>query len=48
MGNWVIERVEAEARHSPAFVSVLRGLWRQDMSQELWQRIELARGGQVL
>jgi hypothetical protein len=47
-GERFIERVEAEARHSPAFVSVLRGVWRQDVPQELWQRIELARGGQVL
>lgn len=44
-GERFIERVEAEARRSPAFASVLCGVWRQDMPLEIWQRIELARGG---
>ena len=46
-GERFIERVEAEARRSPAFASILRGVWRQDMPQKIWQRIEAARAGGV-
>lgn len=43
-GARFIGRVEAEARRTPAFASVLRGVWRHDMPQEIWRRVEAARG----
>jgi hypothetical protein len=46
-GGRFIGRVEAEAKRSPAFASILRGVWRHDMPQEIWQRIESARAGGV-
>ena len=46
-GTQFIDRIEAEARRSPAFAHVLGGVWRHDMPQEIWQRVESARGGKV-
>ena len=47
-GERFIERVEAKALRSPAFASVLRGVWRHDMPEEIWQRVETARGADSL
>ncbi len=46
-GAQFIDRIEAEAKRSPAFAHVLGGVWRRDIPQEIWQRVESARGGQV-
>jgi hypothetical protein len=46
-GAQFIDRIEAEARRSPAFAHVLGGVWRRDVPQEIWQRVEAARGGKV-
>jgi len=46
-GAQFIDRMEAEARRSPAFAHVLGGVWRRGMPEALWQRVELARGGNV-
>ena len=46
-GTQFIDRIEAEAKRSPAFVHVLGGVWRQDMPDDIWQRVESARGGKV-
>jgi hypothetical protein len=40
-----IDRIEAEAQRSSAFAHVLGGVWRRDIPQEIWQRVESARGG---
>ena len=46
-GARFIERVEAEAKQSPAFAHRLGGVWRQGMPSEIWHRVETARAGQV-
>jgi hypothetical protein len=46
-GPHFIGRLEAEAQRSPAFAQVLGGVWRQDMPDEIWQRVESARGGRI-
>lgn len=46
-GAQFIERIEAEAQRSPAFAHVLGGVWQSDTPQEIWQRVEAARGGRV-
>ena len=38
-GSAIIERVEIEARRSPAFRHLLGGVWRNRMSEEIWQRV---------
>ena len=43
-GPHFIERVEQEATHNPRFRRLLGGVWQSDMSPEIWQRIESARG----
>lgn len=43
-GARFIDRIEAEARRSPAFAHVLGGVWQRDIPQEIWQRVETARG----
>jgi len=42
-GPAFIERVEAEATNNPEFNYLLGGIWRQDMSEEIWSRVEKAR-----
>jgi hypothetical protein len=39
-GPYVIARVEAEAKSSPEFASLLGGVWRNTMSQEIWDRVQ--------
>lgn len=46
-GVQFIERVEAEAKQSPALAHLLGGVWRQGMPPEIWHRVETARAGQV-
>ena len=46
-GKQFIDRIEAEAQRSPAFGHILGGVWRQDMPDEIWQRVEAARGGNI-
>ncbi len=46
-GPKFIDRIEAEAQRSPAFAHLLGGVWRQDMPDEIWQRVESARGGKT-
>jgi Family of unknown function (DUF6869) len=44
-GAQFINRIEAEAKRSPAFAHLLGGVWPRDMAHALWQRVEKARGG---
>lgn len=46
-GARFIDRIEAEAQQSSAFAHVLGGVWRRGMPQEIWRRVEAARGGKV-
>ena len=46
-GTQFIDRMEAEARSNPFFRHILGGVWRQDMPDEIWHRVESARGGKV-
>ncbi len=43
-GNAFIERVEAEARRNPRFNNLLGGVWRSSISEDVWRRVEAARG----
>src|SRR5450755_1670546 len=38
-GDAMIESVEHEARHDPAFASLLGGVWRNAMSESVWTRV---------
>lgn len=42
-GPAFIERVEQEAKVNSKLNDLLGGVWRQDMPDEIWQRIEKAR-----
>jgi 4-oxalocrotonate tautomerase len=44
-GAQLIDRIEAEAKRSPAFAHLLGGVWPRNMAPALWQRVEKARGG---
>ena len=46
-GEQFIDRIEAEAHRNPVFAHILGGVWRHDMPQAIWQRVEAARGGKV-
>jgi hypothetical protein len=46
-GAQFINRIEAEASRSTAFAHLLGGVWRQDMPDEIWKRVEAARGQDV-
>src|SRR5438445_13456924 len=39
----LIDRVELEAHRNPKFKHLLGGVWRQDIPEDIWQRIEAAR-----
>ena len=39
-GNTVIDRVESEARVNPNFALLLGGVWRNRMSEEIWNRVQ--------
>ena len=38
-GPSIIERVEREAHHNPAFASLLGGVWQHTMPDEIWARV---------
>jgi hypothetical protein len=38
-GPSIIERVEREARRSPAFANLLGGVWQNTMSDDIWARV---------
>ena len=40
-GETMIERVEAEARSSPLFAKLLGGVWQNEMSDEVWRRVQV-------
>ena len=40
--NMMIDRVEAEARSNPLFAKLLGGVWRNDMAEEIWVRVQRA------
>ena len=42
-GTEFIERVEELARKDPHFNSLLGGVWRNTMTDEIWQRVQTAR-----
>ena len=44
VGMTFIVRIEAEARRNPAFRHLLGGVWRHGASEEIWSRVEAARG----
>jgi len=39
-GPKLIERVEVEARANPKFAYLLGGVWKNAMSEEIWQRVQ--------
>ncbi len=39
-GEQFIDRVELEAKQNPAFASMLGGVWRFQMSSEVWERVQ--------
>lgn len=42
-GAELIEQVEVEARRSSEFNLLLGGVWKGDMSEEIWRRVSAAR-----
>lgn len=43
-GDYFIERIESTAGSDPAFRELLHGVWKNSTPDELWQRVEIARG----
>ena len=39
-GAGVIESIEAEARRSPSFAQLLGGVWKNQMSDQVWSRVQ--------
>ncbi len=39
-GERFIDRVELEAKSDPLFARVLGGVWRGDMTQDMWDRLQ--------
>jgi hypothetical protein len=39
-GDGLISLVEAEARHDPSFAKVLGGVWKNNMTDEVWARVQ--------
>jgi hypothetical protein len=42
-GAAFIDRIVEEAKSNPRFTDLLGGVWRQDMPEEIWRRVEKAR-----
>jgi hypothetical protein len=42
-GGDFIERIERQVQSSPKFAHLLGGVWRQEMPDAIWERIEKAR-----
>ncbi|BFM14748.1 hypothetical protein R50073_09310 [Maricurvus nonylphenolicus] len=40
LGGVVIEKVEQQAKLDPAFANLLGGVWKNDMSTEVWERVQ--------
>ncbi|HEX6741229.1 MAG TPA: hypothetical protein VF079_05475 [Sphingomicrobium sp.] len=47
-GDDYIDRVEAEAARDPKFREMLHGSWQHLMSDQVWARVEAARGKPTL
>jgi hypothetical protein len=43
-GVQFIERVEQEAKCSPSFNHLLGGVWQSRMPEDIWSRVQKARG----
>ena len=43
LGGQVIDRVEAQAAADPKFRSLLGGVWRNSMSEDIWRRVQACR-----
>ena len=43
-GNQFIDRIETEARRNPRFTFLLGGVWQNATSDDIWARVEAARG----
>lgn len=39
-GEHFIDRVESEAKTDPSFASLLGGVWKNRMSEAVWQRVQ--------
>jgi Family of unknown function (DUF6869) len=39
-GSSFIDRVEIEARHNPVFAKLLGGVWKNQMTDEVWARVQ--------
>jgi hypothetical protein len=39
-GERMIDRVEAEAQSNPLFAKLLGGVWQNEMSDEVWRRVQ--------
>lgn len=39
-GSAFIDRIEAEAKHNPAFAKLLGGVWKNTMSDDIWARVQ--------
>jgi hypothetical protein len=39
-GDKFIDRIEAEARTDPSFAKLLGGVWKSQMSDQLWERVQ--------
>jgi hypothetical protein len=39
-GDKFIDRIEAEARRDPMFAKVLGGVWKNAMSDSVWERVQ--------
>ena len=41
-GGSVIELIEARAHKDPVFRKILRGVWRNNIAEEVWKRVQTA------
>ena len=41
-GDKFIDRIEAEARTDPSFAKLLGGVWKSQMSDQQWERVQAA------
>lgn len=39
-GERVIEKVESEARSNPSFATLLGGVWKNSMTDDIWSRVQ--------
>ena len=39
-GELMIERFETKAKAEPKFANILGGVWQNDMTEEIWQRVQ--------